>query len=912
MKCIYLKYQSLSFRNTSLHLVVFNNEVWYYEYQGGNLMDDIYQLEVLANESAFELIQVPAQKKISQDDQMTIQNIWNHYLKDPSSCLLSLGSIKHGKWMTPSLTYIIELCHYFYDTVRKIPQLELQRGHLNIEFEEEELSILVLRKPYMLGEEYILEDYIAGFFNILLKQLNKEMNVYSGSVEEYFLEHIQKEPVGRIFFHLVENPNSETPFAFLATYSHILDNGKIQQIPLINALDEYRQDRDTLIQLLSTVNKARQKSHFINELSESGELFHPLQLDSQEAYTFLKEIPIYEECGIVCRVPKWFIHKQSHVGISTTVGDQVKSILGMNSLLDFHANIVVDGEILSMEEIQDLIDKQEGLALIKGKWVEVNADDLQKVLETYRNIQSQLKNGLTLKEALRLQLDNQKDETKIVSVENGQWLNQIMQNLINPQFNPNLDLHIQANLRPYQSTGVSWLSYMQDLGFGACLADDMGLGKTLQIIALLSETRNQDKKALLIVPASLLNNWANEIKQFAPEMSFYILHPSMKKKDVHEQDIIDQHQLIITTYSMCGKYQKLVEYDWDILILDEAQAIKNPNTKQTKTIKQFHAKYRVALTGTPIENKLMDLWSLFDFLNSGLLGTIKEFKSFVKELQAEENTEGYAKLRTMTAPFLLRRLKTDRSIISDLPDKIEMKTYTSLSKTQIALYEDFVSSLKVKLMESEGIQRKGLVLASLLKLKQICNHPDEYLGNNLYDEKESGKFLRLREICEEIYAKHERVLIFTQFKEMVEPINDYLETVFHIRGVSIDGSTSLKKRKEAVELFQSDEYIPYMVLSIKAGGVGLNLTKANHVIHFDRWWNPAVENQATDRAFRIGQKKNVIVHKFICEGTIEEKIDQLIEDKVKLSEDIISQKDETWITEMNNDELLKLFDLEVR
>lgn len=875
-------------------------------------MNNNYQLEILANETTFELIQVPAQKKISQDDQMTIQNIWNHYLTNPYSCFLSLGSLKHRKWMTPSLTYIIELCRYFYDTIRKIPQLEQQRGQVSFRFDIEELSVLVLRKPYMLGEEYIQENYIEAFFQTLLRQFNEEIISYSGTVEDYFLEHIQKEPVGRIFFHLVENPNSEIPFAFLATYSHILENGKIQQIPLIHALDEYRQERDTLIQLLSTVNKACLKSQFIHELSESGELFHPLQLDTQDAYTFLKEIPIYEKCGIVCRVPKWFIHKQSRVGISTTVGDYAKSILGMDSLLDFKAHIVVDGEILSQEEIQKLITTQEGLALIKGKWVEVNPDDLQKVLETYQSIQNQLRNGLTLKEALRLQLDNQEEDSQIVSVQNGQWLNQIMQKLVNPQLNTNLDLHIQANLRPYQSVGVSWLSYMQDLGFGACLADDMGLGKTLQVIALLSEKRNLDKKTLLIVPASLLNNWSYEIQQFAPDMTYYILHPSMKKKDIDEQDMINHHQLIITTYSMCGKYQELVDYHWDILILDEAQAIKNPNTKQTKTVKQFHAKYRIALTGTPIENKLIDLWSLFDFLNSGLLGTIKEFRSFVKNLQSENNTEGYAKLRAMTAPFLLRRLKTDRTIISDLPDKIEMKTYTSLSKKQIALYEDFVSSLKVKLMETEGIQRKGLVLASLLKLKQICNHPDEYLGNNLYEEKESGKFLRLKEICEEIYAKHERVLIFTQFKEMVEPLNDYLETVFHNRGVSIDGSTSLKKRKEAIELFQSDEYIPYMVLSIKAGGVGLNLTKANHVIHFDRWWNPAVENQATDRAFRIGQKKNVIVHKFICEGTIEEKIDQLIEDKVKLSEDIISPQGETWISEMSNDDLMKLFDLEVR
>ncbi|MCK5763573.1 MAG: DEAD/DEAH box helicase, partial [Clostridiales bacterium] len=341
---------------------------------------------------------------------------------------------------------------------------------------------------------------------------------------------------------------------------------------------------------------------------------------------------------------------------------------------------------------------------------------------------------------------------------------------------------------------------------------------------------------------------------------------------------------------------------------DEAQAIKNPRTKRTRSAKKIKSNYKVAMTGTPIENRLSDLWSLFDFLNKGLLGTTKEFSDFTKNL--EEHQIEYSKLKHVVSPFILRRLKTDKKIISDLPDKIEMKTYSNLSKKQTLLYNELVKDLKIKFESSErGIKRKRLVLSAILKFKQICNHPDQYLGQLSYSEKESGKFERLREICEVIYRKRERVIIFTQYREITEPLKVFLESVFKHKGLVLHGGTPIKKRKEIVEKFQGHEYVPFMVLSIKAGGVGLNLTSANHVIHFDRWWNPSVENQATDRAFRIGQMKNVIVHKFIMKGTIEEKIDLMIEDKIKLSEEIISNNQINLISEMDNDQLIDLFTL---
>ncbi|MBL7095937.1 DEAD/DEAH box helicase, partial [candidate division KSB1 bacterium] len=321
---------------------------------------------------------------------------------------------------------------------------------------------------------------------------------------------------------------------------------------------------------------------------------------------------------------------------------------------------------------------------------------------------------------------------------------------------------------------------------------------------------------------------------------------------------------------------------------------------------KINAANRIIMTGTPIENKLADLWSLFDFLNPGLLGTAKEFTSFTNKLK--DNIHGYGKLRNVVSPYILRRLKTDRNVISDLPDKVEMKTYAQLSKKQVVLYKQFVNELTVRLeQQTEGIKRKGLILGSIMKFKQLCNHSDHYLGSGNYNEKDSGKFLRLKEICEVILEKRERLLVFTQFREITEPLKEYLSSIFNKEGLVLTGSTAVKKRKNLVDIFQGHEYIPFMVLSLKAGGVGLNLTAANHVIHFDRWWNPAVENQATDRVFRIGQKKNVIVHKFITKGTIEEKIDDMLEEKNKMSSEIIQSTGENWITEMKNDELLKMF-----
>ncbi len=411
------------------------------------------------------------------------------------------------------------------------------------------------------------------------------------------------------------------------------------------------------------------------------------------------------------------------------------------------------------------------------------------------------------------------------------------------------------------------------------------------------------------MPASLLANWKAELERFAPKLSFRIAHPSENttgKRQLEDPDA-EGLDLLITTYGMLSRLEWLRQRDWDLVILDEAQAIKNSGTRQSRTVKELKAAARVAMTGTPVENRLGDLWSLFDFLNPGLLGSAKTFAGLVKQMEAGSS---YQPLRSLVGPYILRRLKTDKKVIADLPDKVEMSAFCTLSREQAALYEQSVRDLAGKLEEAEGIQRRGMVLAQLMKLKQICNHPAQLTGTGDYSPGHSGKFQRLAALCEELAERQEKALVFTQFREITAPLAQFLEGVFGRAGLVLHGGTAVAQRQRLVKSFQESDGPPFFVLSLKAGGTGLNLTAACHVIHFDRWWNPAVENQATDRAFRIGQKRNVMVHKFVCRGTIEEKIDAMLAEKSSLAGEIIDGA-EVLLTEMSNDQLLEFVKLDV-
>jgi non-specific serine/threonine protein kinase len=474
---------------------------------------------------------------------------------------------------------------------------------------------------------------------------------------------------------------------------------------------------------------------------------------------------------------------------------------------------------------------------------------------------------------------------------------------------------LRGTLRPYQQAGVQWLYLLAKLRLGACLADDMGLGKTIQVLSLLlalkNETSGKGKPCLLVAPASLLANWAAEIERFAPSLRALVAHPSATEKQKTDgPDALRDVDLVITSYGYLARAPWLTSAPWHIVVLDEAQAIKNPAAKQTRLVKALKAETRIALTGTPIENRLGDLWSIFDFVNPGLLGSSKQFSTFVKTL-AERPHNPYGPLRELVRPYILRRLKTDKSIIADLPDKTEVNVFCPLSHKQAALYQQAVEDLAGTLEDVDGMQRRGIVLAFLMRFKQICNHPSQWLGDGGWAEEDSGKLARLRDIAEVVAARQEKALIFTQFKETTAPLATFLGSVFGRPGVVLTGETEVKKRKDLVRQFQEDESVPFFVLSVKAGGAGLNLTAASHVVHFDRWWNPAVENQATDRAFRIGQNKNVLVHKFICRGTVEDKIDQMIESKKQLAGDFLSGGADMLLTEMKDAELLNLVALDL-
>ncbi|WP_240839313.1 DEAD/DEAH box helicase [Acidaminobacter sp. JC074] len=816
-------------------------------------------------------------------------------------------TFKDKEHLSPGLIFLHDLSSLFLKRLSEQSDLEISRQDVEVPLLDEDLTLLLEELPLVLGAEHVTSEWLHLQWQHLNDVFSRLILDYEDTVEK-FLNSLDENihVADRIYFHLVENKQSDLPFAFIATYSVKTKSGA-KHMPLMHAFETFKDDQKKLIQLIASVTKIAGESDFISEILESGELFSPLELNAEEAYDFLKDVHVYKKYGIMCRIPNWW-KKKNPFKMSVTLGDKKPSKVGLDALMDFKPTLSLNGLDLTEEELREFLEMAEGLLLYKGQWIEINKKNIEKALEALEHYKVLSDGQMTVSEALRMQIEEFDHDTDIdVSFDNGMWLKD-MYKALSGQIKQTYPLEdsFKAQLRHYQNDGYNWLNQMNDFGFGACLADDMGLGKTVQVIAFLEKARKvSDGQALLILPASLIGNWVKEVEKFAPEMTYQILHKSRLKKG--EELELSNEYLVMTTYTMAKKLDFLRDKTWDYLILDEAQAIKNPGTKQTKAIKEIPAKMKIAMTGTPIENRLDDLWSLFDFMNQGLLGTPKEFKTFSKSLK--DNPYGYSRLRKMIQPFLLRRMKTDPKIISDLPDKLEMNTYTGLTKKQEVLYKKLLKDIESKIGEAEGINRRGLVLASIMKFKQICNHPDQYLGNTDYKPENSGKFMQLKDICETIYEKRERVLVFTQFKEMTGPIADYLSTIFKKEGLVLHGGTPVKKRQEMVEAFNGEDYIPFMVLSLKAGGVGLNLTGANHAIHFDRWWNPAVENQATDRIFRIGQKKKVMVHKFVTTGTIEDKINDMIEEKIKLSGEILSETGEKWLTEYNDEELMKLFSL---
>ena len=850
------------------------------------------------------------------------QELYRRYHAEPDSWLLFLSFADPHVPLAPSLAFWRDVASSFADKLVHLPDLETLRDQATAGLEEDDVEHWLDVAPLCPGAEYLNARFVRRIWVTLQDTFRRLMKTYDGTVEDFMQAYSPtRQLTGKIFFHLVENTKGPAPFAFLVTYAtHLSGDGTARHLPLRYALQEYGHERDKLLDLLSTVYRAARSSTLLPALLESGDIFHPLGWEPQTAYTFLQEVPLYEQSGILCRIPNWWNAKAAGASLRVNIGTAAPAFIGMDTLLACAPSLALNGVPITAAEARRLLQESEGLALIKNKWVVVDKAKLQQTLEAYEQVRTLLEDGLTLREALALQLSPTKQLGNApagvdLGVSYGTWLEDITRKLLHPQTVTAVApaQNFRATLRPYQQAGLNWLGFLDSLGFGACLADDMGLGKTVQILAFLSVKKSQQTTSLLVVPASLIANWRNEIDRFYPELAYYIAHPgstAVAHQAALSPEACAQYDLVITTYAMVQRYDVLQSFHWDYVILDEAQAIKNPGTQQTRAVKKLHTANRIVLTGTPVENRLSDLWSLFDFLNPGLLGNLKAFKTFAKTLQ--DDPAGYGRLRQVIRPYILRRLKTDTSVISDLPDKVEMKTFAALSKKQIVLYKELLDELKDFLDHSEGIQRRGLILSSLMKCKQLCNHPDQFLGTGGFEAQHSGKFHRLRELCETVLEKREKMLIFTQFREITSALHDFLAGIFGRNGIILHGSVPVRQRQALVDTFQKrDTYIPFMVLSLKAGGVGLNLTEANHVVHFDRWWNPAVENQATDRAFRIGQKKNVMVHKFITQGTIEEKIDAMLEEKTSLSEEVIASGGEGWITELDNDHLMDLFSLDL-
>ncbi|MBM4394209.1 MAG: DEAD/DEAH box helicase [Deltaproteobacteria bacterium] len=854
--------------------------------------------------------------------------------------LLRLGAGEVGTALPAVLSYWREFAARYVTAVCSAPEAAdggERGGGIRVPAPAaDDLAPLALAAPPMRGAEYVTPDLLAALWRQIDGAFMAALADSGRSVTELLKTfHPAWNLVGRVHFHLAENrKDPDRPFAFMATYTTRLSaHARAQHLPLGQALREYAgaASRGKLLSLLVPVNNAAESCPWVRAMVESNEVFHPLRWTPREAVRMLRDAPALEAAGVVVRMPAtWRAGRPSKAVAKATIGGNRPSKLGTDGVLDFHLDVAIDGEPLTEAEVRDLLRATDGLALVRGGWVEVDPDRLQRAIDRLREVERVARaEGLSFADAMRLlagagpDAGGEEDEDgtgRWAEVAAGPWLRETLAGLRTPEGLSAVDpgAALRGTLRPYQQVGVRWLHLVSRLGLGACLADDMGLGKTIQVLSLLlvrkARGETGGRPSLLVAPASLLANWVAEAGRFAPDLRCLVAHPSaMPAADLKSprDGVLSGADLVITSYGALLRVPWLASTGWDLIAADEAQAVKNPDAKQTRALKKLSGRARLALTGTPVENRLSDLWSLFDFINPGLLGSAREFTAFSKRL-ADRKHNAYAPLRDLVRPYVLRRMKTDKAVISDLPDKTEVKAFCPLTRRQAVLYEQAVRELAEQLDGADGIRRKGVVLAALMRFKQVCNHPSQWLGDGAWAEADSGKLARLREIAEVVASRQEKVLLFTQFREATAPLAAFLGGVFGRPGLVLHGETAVSKRADLVRRFQEDESVPFFVLSLKAGGSGLNLTAASHVVHFDRWWNPAVENQATDRAFRIGQTRNVLVHKFVCRGTVEEKIDALIESKRQLSRDVLEGGGEAMLTEMSDDELMRLVALDVR
>ncbi|HEX2348686.1 MAG TPA: DEAD/DEAH box helicase, partial [Ktedonobacterales bacterium] len=679
---------------------------------------------------------------------------------------------------------------------------------------------------------------------------------------------------------------------------------------------------------------ARPWEHALTWLGQAAQVFPPIadsladarpagcDLTGADAYAFLTQaIPALEELGIATLAPAWW----KRAPVKPTLRLEVRSprhqssgLLGLDAVLTFDWKIALGGAELTAEELEQLAALKEPLVRLRGKWVELRPDDVAAAL---RAVATRHARQMSLGEAVRLAMTGRTDAGGLVieQVRADEWIGDLLGRMRSGETITEIALPagLRAELRPYQKRGVDWLAYLARFGLGACLADDMGMGKTVEFLALLAHLKESGAisgPALLICPTSVVGNWMHETNRFTPELRALVHHGAGRVGRSSAEGFVSEaanNDLVITTYSLLPRDLKaLGAVNWSVIALDEAQYIKNAETKQSHAARALSAPVRVALTGTPVENRLAELWSIMQFLNPGYLGSQRRFhEQFAVPIEQRCDQRATAQLHALTRPFILRRLKTDPQIISDLPEKVEMREYCTLTREQATLYEAVVrDGLRQMEQSDDPMGRRGVILAMLTRLKQVCNHPAHFLNDGSALLGRSGKLARLDDLVTELLDDGDRALIFTQFTVMGERLVGYLTERFGQETLFLHGGVARQQRERMVERFQSGAGPSLFVLSLRAGGTGLNLTNANHVIHFDRWWNPAVETQATDRAFRIGQTRNVQVRKFVCSGTLEERIDEMIERKRTLTENVFGAG-EGWLTELSTDELRDIFRL---
>jgi hypothetical protein len=621
-----------------------------------------------------------------------------------------------------------------------------------------------------------------------------------------------------------------------------------------------------------------------------------------------------EDAGVVVLLPGWWTNR-SRLGLRAKTSRSTKSEsavtssgFGFDSIVKFTWKAALDNTALTAADLRALqaaADAKRSLVRVRGMWVELRPDEIAALLAGH-GTKGAGTAGELVRTGLGIDAIDAPDGAVVVGVDASGWLGELLDDALHSTVDPiPTPDGFDGELRPYQQRGVGWLAFLGRIGLGACLADDMGLGKTAQVIASMLSDR-VDGPTLVICPTSVLGNWEREVKRFAPELSVLVHHGSGRMRD-HDQPFAERaldHDVVLTSYHLVARdIDEIERVTWGRFVLDEAQQVKNPYTAQAKAVHRLDAPRRIALTGTPVENRLSELWAIMHTVNPGLLGSAASFKRrFAGPIEREQDAEATARLQRIVTPFLLRRLKSDRSIISDLPDKIDSTQRCPLTREQATLYQAVVDDLIEQAKGLDGIDRRGAVLAGIMKLKQVCNHPAHFAKDASTMAGRSGKLTRTEELLDQLFAVGDKALLFTQYSEWGTMLSPYLARRFGIEVPWLHGKLTRKRRDAIVADFQDDDGAPLLVISLKAGGTGLNLTSASHVIHYDRWWNPAVEDQATDRAYRIGQHRNVMVHKLVSSGTVEEKIDEMITSKKALAESVVGAG-EGWITELSTDEL---------